>query len=323
MNNPSIKDKLLSNKVGLSYTGLALVICIWGISPLVATYFFQFLSPTLSTFISAVVSVSAMFLMSFKKLHLINKNYLKVAIPTGIFYSLAGVFEKLGVYMTTPTTYAFLEIVSCVVVPLLMWLFIKKRPTLPKIIACILCLTGAFILSGASKEGIGFSLGEIICLMAGVFYGVNIAATGAFSKKLDTMLYLLVQMTVECIVSFTMIFVLNSIHITDATNNSVPFEPIMFKATFGILCLFILSRLIISVFCWVTRTASMKHVDATVIAIMMPFSSVITGVLSVIIGYDTISSNLIIGAVLGFSAIMLSGLADVFETKKHAKKVNS
>jgi drug/metabolite transporter (DMT)-like permease len=67
----------------------------------------------------------------------------------------------------------------------------------------------------------------------------------------------------------------------------------------------------------------MKHVDATVIAIMMPFSSVITGVLSVIIGYDTISSNLIIGAVLGFSAIMLSGLADVFETKKHEKKVNS
>ena len=54
----------------------------------------------------------------------------------------------------------------------------------------------------------------------------------------------------------------------------------------------------------------MKEVDPTVVAVMMPFSSVVTVLVSVLSGTDTLTPSLVIGAVLGLSAIVLSGLGE-------------
>ena len=62
--------------------------------------------------------------------------------------------------------------------------------------------------------------------------------------------------------------------------------------------------------CWIIRTNVMKHLDATVVAVMMPCSAVITGILSILLGMDTLTPTLFGGAVLMFSASALSGLGD-------------
>ena len=66
----------------------------------------------------------------------------------------------------------------------------------------------------------------------------------------------------------------------------------------------------------------MKYVDATVVAVMMPFSSIITGILSVLIGMDTLNTSLVIGAVLGFIAMIICAFGNMQSDKK-AKKIAS
>jgi drug/metabolite transporter (DMT)-like permease len=60
----------------------------------------------------------------------------------------------------------------------------------------------------------------------------------------------------------------------------------------------------------------MKYVSATVVAVFMPFSAVITGVIAVIIGQDAPTLSLLFGALLGIIASLMSSFGDIIESKK-------
>ena len=48
----------------------------------------------------------------------------------------------------------------------------------------------------------------------------------------------------------------------------------------------------------------------------MPHSAVLTAVLAVLLGQDTLSPSLLLGAVLGIAAALLSSISDIKEKKK-------
>lgn len=315
-------SKFTSNKRGLSYAGIILVVILWGVSPLISKFFLSngIFSSSILKMSNAIIAVIALLIICRKKLKLINMSYIKVAVPTGIFYALGEILQKIGLKYTTPTTSAFLENLSVVVVPILMLIFIKKKPTLLKILASIVCLGSAFVLSfGLTPSSFGFGVGEILCALAGISYGVNIAGTGAFAKKLDSALYILIQMAVTAVISAIVAVILNFVCLP---GESTPIEPAKFTFSAPMIIFLICETLLISTCCWLIRTAAMKHVDATVVAIIMPFSAVITGISSCIVGYDTISLDLIIGAILGFAAIMISSISDIFETRRQLRNFN-
>lgn len=238
----------------------------------------------------------------------------------GVFYTAANLLQKIGLQYTTPTVYSFLENLSCVVVPFLVWWFVKKKPSVLQIIGSIVCLGSAFVLSGLCSSGETFSIGigEILCALAGILYGVNIAGTGAFTKGFDSALYIMVLFTVESVLSLIASFAFNFI-----TVNGVPIETIRFSWDPLLLLSRIAVILVSSTLCWVIRTNSMKYVDATVVAVMMPFSSVIAGILSVLVGMDVLTINLVIGAILGFAAMIICAFGDMMSDKKAREKAES
>lgn len=297
MENTSV---VVKNK-RIAYLGLVFVIFIWGISPLITLQFYKYYSPTIRIAFGSLVSATVLLIISWKKIRLLNKTYFIIAIPTGFFMALANVVQKIGLQYTTPTHYAFLEHLSVIVVPILLFFFSKKKPSFLTIFAAILCLLSSFILTGMSADTSGVSaVGDILCAVAGIFYGVNIAGTGAFAKKLYTPLYLTIQMFTEVIVSFV------GAIIFDVTK----IEKIMFNFDWRLILANIVFVFVSSTICWLIRTTAMKSVDASVVAVMMPFSSVVTMILSILTGKDTLTANLIIGAILGLIAIILSGLGD-------------
>lgn len=310
--------ELLNNKKSVSYVGLIFVVFVWGTGPLISKYFLDYYSPTFGVAWSSVVSVVALAIMFRKRLKEINLDYFKVAIPLGVFYTGANLMQKIGLQYTTPTIYSFLENLSCLVVPFLMWWFIKKKPALLQILGSLVCLASAFVLSGLGTKQTGFSLGfgEILCGLAGIFYGVNIAGTGAFTKKFDSALYIMILLAVESVLSFIVAIAFHFIQI-----NGAPIEAIRFSWNPLLLLTRIAFVLISSTLCWVIRTNSMKYVDATVVAVMMPFSSIIAGTLSVLVGMDELTLNLVLGAVLGFIAMIICALGDMRSDKKEKNRL--
>ena len=285
------------------YVGMLFVVLIWGLFPVITKSLLEIYTPSLWDTVGGLISVIALLIICRKKLQLLSWDYFKVAVPTGVFFSSACLLQKFGLTMTTPAMFAFLENTTCIFVPLLMLLFVKQRLTVPKVLSALLCMAGVFALCGGDLT-LRFGPGEILCALAGVFYAVNIAGTSAFAKKLDTGLYLLVQFSVHCVMSFgyTLLFV---------EERKFSFAPQHLGSLLSIV-------LVSTVLCWLIRTACLKRLDPSFVAVVMPFSSVVTGIVSVLVGSDALSAALVIGAVLIFAAIMISGLAD--NIPKHKAK---
>lgn len=304
----------LSDKKKSSYAGIVFVVFLWGISPLIRIYLYNFYSPCVSQAVGGFFCVAALLFLCRKKLKLLNKTYFKVAVPTGVFYSAAEIMQKIGLQYTTPTVSAFLENLSCVVVPVLLFFFVGKKPTFLKIFASLICLASTFILNfSPSANRLSVGIGEILCATAGIFYGVNIAGTGAFAKKLDSALYILIQMSVLTVLSAIVCLALNFIK---APDGETAIEEIYFS--FHPLHLLYLAAtfIVITVLGWLIRTSALKYVDAAVVAIIMPFSAVVTSVASVMFRLDKLTVNLAAGAVLGLISILISAISDNTENKK-------
>ncbi len=305
------------SKITLAYAGILFVVLIWGLYPILTSDLLQHYSGGMYTLGSSLVSAAALFLLCLPKLKNVDKSYFKVAIPTGFFMGLANLLQKIGLQYTTPTQYAFLENLSCVVVPILLFLFVRKKPSAVTVTASVLCLVGCFILSGmdVSAGSLAFGKGEILCALAGVMYGVNIAATGVYAKKMDAMVYVMIQQWVNAAVAAVAVFALDKIKI-----NGSPIERAVFS--FDILHVLSMAGLVlcISTLGWIIRTEAMKYVSATAVAIVMPFSSVVTGVIAVLIGADTFSLPLLFGGLIILVSSILSSLDDILDKKEKTKR---
>ena len=311
-----MKKDLFKSKKLVAYLMLILVIFTWGVSPPLNYMLNNDYSVAFRTAVVALISAISITLVCIKRLKFLSVEYFKRAVITGIFLSLASLVQKIGLLYTTPTKYAFLENLSVVVVPIVLFFTIRKKPSLLTIIAIVLCLVGMFILTGMDFSGNSFyfGIGELLCSLAGVLYGVNIAYTGIVIKKLDTLLYLFVQLWTGVIISFLSAFLLSIIKI-----DGVPIETIKFSFDVGGLLLIVLLAIVFNVLCWFLRTYAMKYVNPNAVSIMMPFSAVVTGIISVVLGMDTLTFSFVVGGVISLIAIILSGNADVKESKKEDK----
>lgn len=285
----------MKRSTDIYYIGILFVVLVWGAYPVFAKTLLTFYTPSLWDATASLISMTCLLIANRKKLKWLDWRHLKVGLPTGLFFSLAGLTQKFGLTMTTPAICAFLENLTCVCVPVLMMVLAKQKLTLAKAISALVCLGGVFILCGGNLSG-GFGPGVILCALAGVFYSVNIAGTGAFAQKLDTGLYLLTQFAVHFVISTTYSFLF-------VKEPQFSFAPLHLAALVGTV-------LLSTVLCWIIRTACLKKLDASFIAVAMPSCSVVTGVISVLTGADTLSFALVGGAILIFVAIVISGLAD-------------
>lgn len=313
-------QKLLKDKKSISYAGLLFVVLVWGTGPLTSKFFLDYYSPTLSVAVGSFISALMLLFLFRHKLKGITPDYFKIAIPFGLFYTMANLSQKIGLQYTTPTVYSFLENLSCIVVPFLTWWFIKKKPSALQLVGSAVCLASAFVLSGLGSSGEGFSLGigEILCALSGIFYGVNIAGTGAFAKKFDAGIYIMIQMFLESFVALVTAILFHYIRV-----DGVPMEVIRFSWNPLLLLARIAIILVSSTLCWIIRTNSMKHVDASVVAVIMPFSSIIAGVLSVLAGMDVLSVELVVGATLGLVAMLICAVGDIVADKKERQTANA
>ena len=304
------QEKPLKQKRTIAYVGIVAVVFVWGLYPIFASNLLASYSGGAFTFISSLISAVVLLPECLPRFRLLNRAYFRIAVPTGLFVGAANLIQKIGLRYTTPTRYAFLENLSCVVVPILLFLFIRKKPNLLTVVSGILCLVGCFVLCGGGLAGGSLGVGEILCALAGVFYGVNIAATGVYAIRMNAVLYVTIQMWVNVAVSGIAAFALDRI-----TVNGAPIEVFSFSSDPKHLLLLAVLVLTISTFGWIVRTEALKYVNPSAVAVIMPFSSVVTGIVAVCVGKDTFALPLLFGGLVILLSSVLSSVADIRESR--------
>ncbi|MBE7086011.1 MAG: DMT family transporter [Clostridiales bacterium] len=297
--------KVNNAKKLLAYVALVSVVLIWATSPLVSNLELvkKNYSPGMIIALRAFAATFALALINFKKLKELNKEYFKVAIPSGCVLAAASISQMVGYrYEATPGESAFLENISVIVIPILLFLFTRKKPTWTKVCAAILCFIGSAIiaLEGGTGNFWSISLGKWLAALSGVLYGVNIAITGVYTKKLDSALYVFIQLAIQSVAAFLYSFIIED-GVLHTFSMSFSFLPLLTVSMLGVIATGI---------CWTLRTYCFKEIPVMVVTVVMPFAAVLTGLLSVIIGMDDLTWNLVAGGLIVLSAIFLAELGD-------------
>ena len=299
----------MNKKTVLSFIGLIVVVILWGIAPVVSKYLFDnnFYSPALLVAVRGLLACVTMlvFILITKGFKDVNKSYW-ICIPAGVFLGCAYLFQFIGLESTTPAKNTFLESLSCIAVPLCMFILVREKPSIASIGAAIACLIGSFILCG---NGWDFSamftsptIGDILSAIGGIFFGIDIAFTKVFAKGKNPYLYVFFQLIILTIISFAY-----ALPFEKNLSFSWAFPNIMILIFLGVLC---------TAVCWVLRTISIRNVSAVTCAVLMPMAAVIATLTSILFRMEAFSWNVIVGGIIITIAIVLSGLYDAKMEKK-------
>ena len=285
------------------------VVVTWGLVPVASKAIFNAeettFSPGMLTALRGLFAVIAMAAFVNKGFKKINKSYILTAIPAGIILALAYIFQFTGLVYTSPSKNAFLENISCITIPIFMFIFVREKPTWYCIVAAVICVIGSVFLVGTGFDILNmFSkfnlLGDGLSAIGGLFFGLDIAFTKVYCKDKDPLLYVFLQLcvlTVVCSV-YTFIFEGAVFHTMAFTFDWLPLLEVAFLGIVGMAV------------CWAARAWAMKYIDALTVSLLVPLSAVVATTLSIAFKFETFNYNLLVGGLIILLSIAVSAIFD-------------
>lgn len=296
------------------YFLLAVVILIWGLDPIVYTYFYNSFSAGMFSTVSCAAALLFFIIFCNKRLLTINRECLKIAIPISLIKSAANIFQRIGLQYTTPAAYSFLEHLSCFFVPVAMVLLTRKCPRPLVWISASISLVGCYILVGF--DGLSaFGVGEVLCALSGVVAGFGTAMTSLYTKKIDISIFMTVFMFVYFVSSLGTTLVLGLVPF-----GGVIIEPMVFDADAVTLIAAMLYGILSVGLCWLMQTAAIININPTSATVISRLSAVVTAVASVLLGFDKLSLSLVLSALVLVLASAIAGVAESRERRRFLSK---
>ena len=292
----------------VSFLVLIGVVILWGVAPVVSKAIFDsdppIYSPGMLIALRGLFSIVAMAIFINKGFKKVNKSYL-ICIPAGLILAAAYIFQFVGLKYTVPSKNTFLENISCITIPLFMFIFIREKPTWYSIVSALICVIGSLVLVGNGFDFLHFFksgslLGDGLSAIGGLFFGLDIAFTKVFCKDKDPLIYVFFQLVVLTVVAFAYSFIFEGAVFNEL---AISFKPLdVLQVVFlGVIC---------TAVCWVARAWSIKSIDAVTVSLLVPLSAVVATTMSICCGMEEFNLNLLVGGLIILLSIAVSAIFD-------------
>ncbi len=298
----------MKNKRIIAFIVLLGVVVLWGMAPVASKAIFDAdppaYSPGMLIALRGLFSIVAMALFINKGFKKINKSYW-ICIPAGLILAAAYIFQFVGLKYTVPSKNTFLENISCITIPIFMFIFVREKPTWYSIVSALICVVGSLFLVGNGFDFLHFFrsgniLGDGLSAVGGLFFGLDIAFTKVFCKDKDPLIYVFLQLCVLTVVSFIYTFAFEGA-VFHEMHFSIDWLPVLEVVFLGVVC---------TAVCWVARAWSMKTIDAVTVSVLVPLSAVVASVLSIAFKMEEFTWNLLIGGLIILLSIAVSAIFD-------------
>ena len=284
------------------------VVLLWGVAPVMTKAIYEaepaLYSPGLLIALRGLLAVIAMAIFINKGFKKVNKSYW-ICIPAGLILAAAYIFQFVGLKYTEPSKNAFLENISCITIPVFLFIFIREKPTWYNVVSALICVVGSLFLVGNGFDFLHFFksgslLGDGLSAIGGLFFGLDIAFTKVFCKDKDPLIYVFFQLCITTVVAFIYTFAIEGpvFHEIHFTFDVIPILEVVFL---GVICMAV---------CWVARAWSMKYIDAVTVSLLVPLSAAVATVLSISFGFEGFTWNLLIGGLIILLSIAISAIFD-------------
>ena len=225
-----------------------------------------------------------------RRFQALNRTYIINGFWMGTWLISAYIIQTVGLIYTTPGKNAFLTAIYCVLVPFFFWFLTKEKPDVYNIVAAVLCIAGIGFVSLGENLSIG--LGDVLSIICGVFYAIHIVISAKYTRgKVDVILLTIVQFFFAAMWSWA---------------GGLLFEE--FPTNLGNSALFSLAYL--SIFATAValccQMVGIQKTTPAVASLILSLEAVFGVIFSVMVGAETITTQLIIGFILIFLAITVS-----------------
>ena len=204
----------------------------------------------------------------------------------GITNFIAYYLQTDGLRFTTPAKNAFITTMYVALSPLLLWIFWHERPRRKTYFVIPLALIGMGILTNVTASGLALNYGDLLTLISSIFWALQLIFFGKIASKASSpwiiifMIGLIQGIAGWCVSFTTETQTFAHIHWIQAL---IP------VALLAILVTFVAQGL---------QITAQKYTDATSAGLLLMLESFFASVLSVILGYDSLTHSLIIGGAI-------------------------
>ena len=210
-----------------------------------------------------------------------KKEHIKGGLLIGTFLFLAFYVQTVALQYTTPSNNAFITAANVVIVPFLWWAISKKKPGAKFIVSSFLCLLGIGILSINFSEGFAFKIGDLMTLGCAFLFACQIVTTGILALKMDAKVIVFLQFAVAAVWGFFAFL------LTDGDFSS-------FLSSEGMGAVIYLAKA----------------------AIILSTESLFGTIFSVLLGYDPLSPQMVVGGIIILISITMTEIKLPFGKKE-------
>ena len=207
---------------------------------------------------------------------------------SGVLMYLAFAFQTFGLAMTNTGQNAFLTAVNVVLVPYIVWLLWKKKPSKRQLGASVICLVGIACLS-LSKGYFQFSFGDCLSLICALFFACHIISLEYATENSNSIAINAVQMSVAALLSIPFALSLETIpqHISMHAYMSCQLQ-----------------------------TLAQKYTDASSASVLLCTESLFANVFGFVLLHEAKSPIMILGGLLIFISVILTEYSGQFVLSK-------
>lgn len=182
---------------------LMLITAFWGGTFLIVQLALEVSDPFFFVGLRFSCAALAIGLCSWRVLKGVTVAELKAGGLIGISIFLGYSLQTVGLQTIPSSKSAFITALYVPLVPLLLWLFLKRRPTRMNFLGIGLAFAGLFFLAG--PEGVGVSVigkGELYTVLGAFAMAVEILLISRFAGQLNLLRVTIIQLVVTALIAF-------------------------------------------------------------------------------------------------------------------------
>ncbi|NMD38680.1 MAG: EamA family transporter [Christensenellaceae bacterium] len=286
---------MTSTKIkNLSALALIIVTIIWG-GGFVATQIAidSGLSTEAIMTIRFVVGSLIIGLINIKQVIRTDKRTLIHGIVAGAIIFFAFFIQTVGQRSLEISLVSLITASNVAMVPFFSWIFDKKRPKKSVLILSFTTFIGIAILN--YKNGtLSFNIGALLILICAALFALHISYLGRFSSKVNASNLTFWQLFTAAVIS-AIVWLINGEGITQ-TQIQNGIIAVMFLGVFS------------TAICYYLQTKAQQNVPAYFVAIILSMEGVFGSGFSALLGYETLSSNVIIGGTIIIACVIAINL---------------
>ncbi len=280
----------------LSYAGFLAIAFIWGVAFVIVKNSLDYIPPVYLLALRFTIAGGLLFLFTIKRTVSAVKNnnaILLHGIFLGVILYLSYLAQTVGLVYTTAGKNAFLTAVYVVLVPFVHWIRVKKRPERLCFIAAFIAIAGIGLITLDGDMTV--NKGDLLTLLCGVLFSLQIEYLGKYSRKEDTIVLSMLMMASAAVISWI------TAPFFDGPASNIIFNR---ESIGGLLYIAVLSTMI----CFIIQSVCQRYVKSSAAAIIMSSEAVFGAISSAVLLGERMSPRVIAGCVLMLVAIVLAQL---------------